>query len=274
MDLNSTEQNRHQKATAVAYANIALIKYWGKRDIELNLPAAGSISLTLDALKTETSVHFDENRQNDYFELNEKIITGKPLAKITRFLDIACGQKRYKAYVKSKNNFATSAGLASSASGFAALAVAAIEASGQKRSRKELSRLARQGSGSAARSIYGGFVEMRCEDERDCAVKLHDSTYWDVRMIIAITSNRKKSISSTAGMKRTAKTSPYYTAWLKQQPHDLNEMREAINQKDFEKMGELAERSCLKMHGLAMSAKPPLFYWNDTTVKVINIIRN
>lgn len=274
MDVNSTEKNGYSSATAVAHANIALIKYWGKRDVAANLPAVGSISLTLDALKTETSIHFDETLQNDFFELNGQTASGRPMQRISHFLDIACGRERPKGSIKSKNNFATSAGLASSASGFAALALAATKASGRELSRKELSRLARQGSGSAARSIYGGFAEMKCENDDDYAVALYDSIYWDVRMLIAVTSTRKKTIGSTEGMRRTAETSPYYNAWLNQQPHDLDDMRDAIGQKNFEKMGELAERSCFKMHGLTMSATPPLLYWNDTTVKVINIIQN
>lgn len=275
--MNLTAKEGQEAVTAVAHTNIALIKYWGKRNVSTNLPAVGSISLTLDALKTETSLHFDRSLQKDSFKLNGKTASSRQMARVTQFLDVACGAERPKAWVKSKNNFATSAGLASSASGFAALALAATKASGQERTKKALSQLARKGSGSAARSIFGGFVEMRAggsNTDEDYAVSLFDEAYWDVRMLIAVTSTRKKSVGSTEGMKRTAQTSPYYQSWLKEQPRDLDEMRDAIRLKDFEKMGELAEQSCFKMHGLVMSSKPPLVYWNETTVKVINTIRN
>ncbi len=278
MDFNLTENSGQQAAAAVAHANIALIKYWGKRNTEKNLPAVGSISLTLNALKTETSVRFDESLPQDRFRLNENMISGKPLARVDYFLDIACGLNRPKALVESENNFPASAGLASSASGFAALALAAAEASGQKLNKRELSRLARRGSGSAARSIYGGFVEMKCgnneTDDEDYAAGLFDENYWDVRMLVAVTSTRVKAVGSTEGMNRTAKTSPFYQQWIERQPRDLDEMRDAVRQKNFEKVGELTEHSCFKMHALAMSAKPPLLYWNDTTVKIIHMIQN
>lgn len=273
MSLNRTKQSSRQEATATAHANIALVKYWGKRESEQNLPAVGSVSLTLDALKTETSLRFDASLQKDVFKLNDDRIKGKPLARVSNFLDIACGIKRSKALIESKNNFAASSGLASSASGFAALAVAADETTGRKRNKKELSQLARQGSGSAARSVYGGFAEMTCGKDDDYAVGLFDENYWDVRMLVAVTSTEEKKVGSTEGMNRTAKTSPFYQSWLERQPQDIDNMREAIERKDFEKVGELAERSCFKMHGLAMSAKPPILYWNDTTVNVINIIQ-
>ncbi len=268
--------NQHS-ATAVAHANIALIKYWGKRSEALNLPAAGSISLTLDALKTVTSVHFDETLQEDCFELNGNPLSGKPLTKVTDFLNIACGSNRRPgATVQSSNNFPTGAGLASSASGFAALALAATKAAGRERSKQELSKLARQGSGSAARSLFGGFVEMNCgktsSGKEDYAMGLFDENYWDVRMLVAVTSTKKKSISSTEGMVHTAETSPFYESWIQDQSYSIDEMRSAIQEKDFEKMGELAEHNCFKMHSLAMTARPPLIYWNDATVKIIHII--
>lgn len=264
-------------ATAVAHANIALIKYWGKRGKELNLPAAGSISLTLDALKTETTVAFDEKLPADLIELNGSILTGKEAERITRFLDIAAGHKRAFASVKSVNNFPTAAGLASSASGFAALALAAVKALNIDASPEALSRLARRGSGSAARSLYGGFVEMKRgsldDGSQDYAVPLYDENYWDLRMLIAVTSDKKKETGSTEGMERTAATSPFYESWVASQAPDLDEMRAAIKNKDFEKAGVLTEHSCFKMHGLALSARPALLYWNSLSVEIIQAVK-
>jgi len=266
--------------TAQAYANIALIKYWGKRSVDLNLPAVGSISLTLDALKTTTTLQFDPTLESDILQLDHRNIVGKPIERITQFLDTAAQTAdRPKAKIISSNSFPTGAGLASSASGFAALAVAANEAMNMHLTNEELSRLARQGSGSAARSIYGGFAEMNCgssleNGQDDFAIQLEEESYWDLRLLIAVTSTDKKEIGSTEGMVRTAKSSPFYEGWVESQPADLNEMRSAINKKDFVKVGELTEHSCFKMHGLAMSGRPPLLYWNGATTEMIHTIWN
>jgi diphosphomevalonate decarboxylase len=266
--------------TAQAYANIALIKYWGKRSVDLNLPAVGSISLTLDALKTTTTLQFDSTLESDILQLDHRNVVGKPIERITQFLDTAAQTAdRPKAKIVSSNSFPTGAGLASSASGFAALAVAVNEAMKLHLSNEELSILARQGSGSAARSIFGGFAEMKCgtsleDGQHDYAVQLEDESYWDLRLLIAVTSTDKKEIGSTEGMVRTAKSSPFYDGWVESQPEDLNEMRSAIKKKDFVKVGELTEHSCFKMHGLAMSGKPPLLYWNGATTEMIHTIWN
>ena len=270
----------YNPVTVKAHANIALIKYWGKRSVDLNLPAVGSISLTLNALKTTTTLQFDKNLEEDELQMDHRKVIGKPLERVSRFLDIASdSSERPRAKIITANSFPTGAGLASSASGFAALALAVSHAINLDLPGEELSKLARKGSGSAARSIYGGFAEMKCgssltDDSSDFAVKLHDESFWDLRLLIAVTSTDKKEIGSTEGMVRTAKTSPFYDGWIKSQQNDLDEMRSAINKKNFEKVGELTEHSCFKMHGLAMSGKPPLLYWNAATTELIHTIWN
>ncbi|WP_218089741.1 diphosphomevalonate decarboxylase [Rhodohalobacter halophilus] len=270
----------YNPVTAKAHANIALIKYWGKRSVDLNLPAVGSISLTLDALQTTTTLQFDDHLENDILQLDHRIVAGEPLERVSTFLDLAAGTiKRPRAKISTSNNFPTGAGLASSASGFAALAIAANQGMNLQLTDKELSKLARQGSGSAARSIYGGFAEMRCgsslnDDSDDFAQGLYNDSYWDLRLLIAVTSANKKEIGSTEGMVRTAKTSPFYRGWVESQNEDLDEMRRSISNKDFEKVGELTEHSCFKMHGLAMSARSPILYWNAATTKMIHTIWN
>jgi diphosphomevalonate decarboxylase len=270
----------HNPVTSQAHANIALIKYWGKRSVDLNLPAVGSISLTLDALKTTTTLQFDENLKEDELQLDYRKVKGKALDRVSEFLDIAAEtSNRPRAKIVTKNSFPTGAGLASSASGFAALAVAADKAMNLNYSKEELSRLARKGSGSAARSIYGGFAEMNCgssldDDKDDYAIPLHDESHWDLRLLIAVTSTDKKDVGSTEGMVRTAKTSSFYQGWVDNQQADLEEMRTALHAKDFEKVGELTEHSCFKMHGLAMSGRPPLLYWNAVTTETIHTVWN
>lgn len=268
------------KSTAIAHANIALVKYWGKRDEVLNLPAVGSISMTLKDLFTKTSIEFRENLESDRLILNGERANPKQEGRISKFLDILrekAGVRRF-AEIFSENNFPTGAGLASSASGFAALTVAAGRALKLDLSPAQLSELARRGSGSAARSIFGGFVEMKMGGKPDgsdaIAVPLYDETYWALEMLIIITSAAEKEIGSTEGMNLTAKTSPYYRNWIESAPADLKAMREAIKRKDFQQLGEISEYSCFKMHGLALSARPGLLYWNELTVRLIHEIRS
>ncbi len=267
------------KATARAHANIALVKYWGKRDRELNLPSVGSISLTLRELFTETAVEFTSELTTDELILNDRPATPEQTGRVSRFLDLIRTQAGIKqaARVISRNNFPTGAGLASSASAFAALALAGTRAAGLTLPPRELSILARQGSGSAARSIFGGFVEMhrgtRSDGQDAYAEPLADDHFWDLRLLIAITDEGEKPLGSTAGMEHTAHTSPYYSEWVRSSEADLAEMRAAILARDFSKVGELAEFSCLKMHALAMSARPGIVYWNGTTVELLQAVR-
>ncbi|MDR9417844.1 diphosphomevalonate decarboxylase [Gracilimonas sp.] len=269
------EDFKFEPVTTVAHSNIALIKYWGKRSVQMNLPAVGSISLTLDALHTQTTLQFDESLDQDVFSLNEKEFGGKELKRISDFLDLGAATKdRPKARINSRNNFPTGAGLASSASGFAALALAVNDRLGLNLNDESLSAFARMGSGSAARSIYGGFAEMKLgskeDGSEDIAVQLYGESHWDIRLLVVVTSTEKKKLGSTEGMNRTAQSAPYYKEWISSQSSDLDEMRNAISAKDFEKVGELTEHSCFKMHGLAMSARPPILYWNAATTETIH----
>jgi diphosphomevalonate decarboxylase len=196
------------RVKAEACANIALVKYWGKRSLDKNLPAAGSISVTLDALKTETEIWMDPTLQEDYFELDGQPVSGKGLKRISNFLDTIAGTaERNRAHIISKNSFPTSAGLASSASGFAALTIAASKTFNKSYDRSTLSAIARRGSGSAARSIFGRFVEMKSGKDlsgsEDFALPLYSKDYWDLRIVIGITDATPKKVGSTQGMERS-----------------------------------------------------------------------
>lgn len=265
-------------ACARAYSNIALIKYWGKRDSELNLPAVGSISVALAELYSETQVSFSDEFTQDKVNLDDHQ-TSKSSQRISTFLDRvrALAGTSLHAQVKSRNNFPTGAGLASSASGFAALALAASRAAGLDLSPQELSILARQGSGSAARSLFGGYVEMHrgtLDDGSDAyAEPLLDAADWPLSLVIAITETAPKKVDSTLGMQNSAASSAFYSAWVDTAPNDLAAMRKAIADKDFKAVGELTEYSCLKMHGLMLSANPGLLYWNSATVALIHRVR-
>ena len=268
-----------KQITAVAHANIALVKYWGKRDQKLNLPAVGSISLTLQALMTKTSVKFDPEIEGDRLTLNGFPADPAKNKRISDFLDLVRHRAgiEFYAQVQSENNFPTGAGLASSASAFAALTYAASEAAGLNLDGKELSVLARQGSGSAARSIFGGFVEMHSGSQNDgldaYAEQLAPPSSWDLRMVIAITDEQEKKTGSTSGMTGSAETSPYYAAWIASSPDDIEIMRSAIRRKDLERVGEMSEYSCMKMHALMLATRPALIYWNGTTVDIFHQVR-
>ncbi|WP_156291616.1 diphosphomevalonate decarboxylase [Oceanobacillus salinisoli] len=268
------------KATAKAHTNIALIKYWGKRNEDIILPTNSSLSLTLDGFYTTTTVAFHDDLSRDVFTLNDQIIEGESYNRVTKFLDLIRNQSEKKhlfAEVHSINTVPTAAGFASSASGFAALAAASTRAIGFNVNDEELSRLTRQGSGSACRSIYGGFVEWEMgsrEDGLDShAIQIASEKHWDVRVAAVVLSSTEKKVSSRAGMKRTVETSPFYTGWLDSIPYDMKEIKAAIREKDFEKTGSIAEANCLKMHATTLGANPPFTYWHDTTMRVMQTVQ-
>lgn len=263
-------------ASARAHSNIALAKYWGKRDAALNIPAVGSISITLDALHTDTTVTFDPALTEDEFWLDDREQSAERVSAVLDLVRERAGVEHH-ARVASSNDFPTGAGLASSASGFAALAVAAAAAAGLDLPPRELSVLARRGSASAARSIFGGYVELHAGTDPDggdaFAEPLLDAADWPLNVVIAITDPGEKAVSSTAGMQATSASSPFYDAWVEQSPQSLDRMRAGILARDLETVGELAEHSCLALHSLMLTTRPALIYWNPATVAAIHTVR-
>ncbi|MFN0249774.1 MAG: diphosphomevalonate decarboxylase [Kofleriaceae bacterium] len=267
-------------ATARACANIALVKYWGKRDAARNLPAAGSLSLTLGALVTETTVAFDASLSADELVLDGANARPTEVAKISAFLDLVRAEANIstRARIASKNDFPTASGLASSASGFAALAVAATTAAGIALSPRALTILARQGSGSAARSIYGGFVRMHAGTEADgsdaFAEPITSRLADRVRMVIAVVGGgAPKSHGSRDAMEHTATTSPLYRAWIELVPHDLAAAEGALAAGDLAALGTIAEANALAMHASALAARPAVIYWQPTTLALLAEVR-
>lgn len=263
---------------ARAYTNIALIKYWGKKDEELILPMNSSLSLTLDAFYTETSVIFDEKLTQDIFYLDGIKQNAKQTAKVAKFLSLVRQQQNISLFAKveSKNFVPTAAGLASSASGLAALAGACSEALQLNLSPRDLSRLARRGSGSACRSIFGGFAEWQKGDSDQTSFgKEIDSDGWenDLAMLFVLVDDGVKDISSRDGMRRTVETSSFYPGWLKTTEEDLITAKKAIAEKNFTQLGEVTEANGLRMHGTTLAAVPPFTYWSPESIKVMQVVR-
>jgi diphosphomevalonate decarboxylase len=259
--------------TARANVNVALVKYWGKRDESLNLPATGSISLTLDGLWVEASCRFGSS-------VDGCVIDGVPATepdrdKVLRFVDLVRSAAGIEAHasIRTTSGVPTGVGLASSAAAFASLAVATSRAAGLRLEPPALSGLARRGSGSAARSIFGGFVEWRRGERPDgrdsIAEPLLAREAWDVRMVVAVTSTARKAVSSRDGMRRAA-ASPLYPAWVETAERDLDQARRAIAARDLEALGLVAEHSALKMHAIGLAARPPLLYWRGATVECVH----
>ena len=262
-------------STALAHPNIALIKYWGNRDNELRLPANGSLSMNLDGLFTRTSVSFGSAR-SDSLTINGQDVRGKGLERVSFILDLVreMAKTDERATVASENNFPTGAGIASSASAFAALALAASKAAGLSLSEADLSRLARRGSGSASRSIPGGFVEWQMGlDEADSfAFSIAPPNHWDLSDCIAVVSAGHKKTGSTEGH-AIAGTSPLQFARVADAPRRLDLCRRAVLERDFNALAEIIELDSDMMHAVMMTSAPALHYWQSASMTMMQSVR-
>jgi diphosphomevalonate decarboxylase len=262
------------RVKARACANIALVKYWGKRGGGGNLPATPSISLALDKLVTETEVT-RINRKNDIVTIDGVPASVEARKRIVEYLDYWCSIGLIDGHfrVESVNSFPEGSGLASSASGFAALTTALAEMSKSRINKQTLSRLARRGSGSAARSITGGLCAMPTGNDPAARLLMPaEEIPWG--MVVAVADEAKKKTGSRTGMEHTRRTSSYFSAWLEIAKRDYKIMLAAIRARDFTEMGKIAEQDAIAMHACMMAARPPLLYWNDTTMRLIKSADN
>lgn len=253
------------KATAVAPANIAFIKYWGRKDKALRLPYNPSISMNLSACITTTTVEFSPDFTED--RVSKGFHEERVIEHLDRLRKIAGTE--FKANVMTKNSFPASAGIASSASGFAALTVAAAAALNLHLSEQELSVLSRLGSGSACRSISDGFVKW----DGEYAYSLYPHEYWDLRDILVIVDAHAKKTSSSEGHDNV-ETSPLFQKRLQELPSRIRKMERALREKNFLLFGEILEEDCLDMHGVMQTQDPPLMYWTDETKKLMEEVRD
>jgi diphosphomevalonate decarboxylase len=261
-----------RRASAKAHPNIALIKYWGKRAVAGNLPAVDSLSITLGALQTSTTVTFDPGLAADRLILNGQEAPGE-VARLTACLDALRPAGSDRALVESSNDFPTGAGLASSASGYAAVVTAAAAALGLAPDDERRVSAARIGSGSAPRSLFGGFALLENKDGDTRCRQVLAAEDWPLSVAVAVISEGGKAISSRDGMELSRRTSPFYPAWLSSHRADLDAALRSVSRRDFGPLGELAEHSCLKMHAVMMSSRPPLMYWSPTTLACMQSVQ-
>jgi len=265
-----------KSATALAHPNIAFIKYWGNRDELLRLPSNGSISMNLEGLTSVTRVTFDASLDNETLVLNGTVEEGQALSRVSGLLDEVrrISGETGRAQVESYNNFPTGTGTASSASGFAALALAASRAAGLELSEADLSRLARRSSGSACRSIPSGFVEWRMGkgDTDSYAFSIAPASHWELVDCIAIVSQEHKAVSSLAGH-ALATSSPLQAARVASSPARLEICRRAILERDFALLAEVLELDSNMMHAVMQTSSPRLLYWLPGTVRVMHAVQ-
>lgn len=263
------------KATAISPANIAFIKYWGKKDSAINLPFNNSISMNLSDCLTTTQVKFNSAFKKDKIIINGKEVKDEKKDRVVSILELVrqkAGKKLF-AKVVSKNNFPSDAGIASSASAFSALALAASKAIGLNLSQRELSILSRLGSGSACRSVIDGFAEWRKgrDSKSSYAFQLAGPEYWGLIDIVVVVNKGEKKASSTEGHEATL-TSPYFKTRLIELKKRIPELGKAFLKRDIKEFGRLLEEEAVSLHVAAMTSKPPIFYWNKATFEVIDAI--
>lgn len=267
-------------AVAVAHPNIALIKYWGKRDEKLMLPVTDSLSMTLDVFPTTTRVRLEPGARRDVTVFNGTPAEGEAQRRIAAFLDLVRERagRSERAVVHTRNTVPTGAGLASSASGFAALALAAAAAYGLELDARGLSRLARRGSGSASRSVFGGFAVWHAGPGAGTDAEADLGSYaepvpagdLDPALVVAVVDAGPKAVSSREAMRRTVATSPLYGPWAASSADDLTVMRSALLRGDLEAVGEVAERNALGMHATMLAARPAVRYLSPASVTVLD----
>lgn len=260
------------KATAQAHSNIALVKYWGKGDEKLRLPVNSSAAIALDNLTTTTTVEFREDLKEDQVELEGDGFEAGEVEKVSKHLDRvrAIANIETRAKVVSKNGFPKAAGMASSASGFAALSLAAATAAGLNLSEKELSILARQGSGSASRSIPGGVSVWHAgtSSETSYAEPISYPKDWDLHVLLVMAEDTSvKKVGSTEGM-ALAPTSPYFQIAVAEAEKNIERLKAAMSLGDWKSFGQVIEDECFRLHMLCMTTTPNILYWRGITVEV------
>jgi len=274
-----------------SYANIAIVKYWGKKDAEKMIPATSSISLTLNDMFTETEMEFikDEDIKiavekemkngnckdkfwgmTDLFYLNGELQDSVHTEKISKVVDLFRENRNQKVKISTTNNMPTAAGLSSSSSGLSAIIKACNKIFEKNYTQSELAQISKFGSGSSSRSFFGPIAAWDKDTGEICEVK----TDLKLAMLVLVLNKNKKKISSRNGMELCAKTSTYFDEWVKQSEIDFINMKKYLAENDFEKVGTLTEENALRMHKTTETANPPFSYFNEKTYEAIDFVKN
>ena len=274
-----------------SYANIAIVKYWGKKDAKKMIPATSSISLTLNDMFTETEMEFisdedikisveKEMKNGDYkdkfsnmtdlFYLNGELQDSVHTEKISKVVDLFRENRSQKVKISTTNNMPTAAGLSSSSSGLSAVIKACNELFGKNYTQSELAQISKFGSGSSSRSFFGPIAAW----DKDTGEIYEVRTDLKLAMIVLVLNENKKEISSRNGMELCAKTSTYFDEWVKQSEIDFVNMKKYLAENDFEKVGILTEENALRMHKTTETANPPFSYFNEKTYEAMDFVKN
>ena len=274
-----------------SYANIAIVKYWGKKDAEKMIPATSSISLTLNDMFTETEMEFIKDKDiktavekeikngnykdkfsnmTDLFYLNGELQDKVHTEKISKVVDLFRENRSQKVKISTTNNMPTAAGLSSSSSGLSAVIKACNELFGKNYAQSELAQISKFGSGSSSRSFFGPIAAW----DKDTGEIYEVKTDLKLAMIVLVLNENKKKISSRNGMELCAKTSTYFDEWVKQSEIDFINMKKYLAENDFEKVGTLTEENALRMHKTTETANPPFSYFNEKTYEAMDFVKN
>ena len=274
-----------------SYANIAIVKYWGKKDAKKMIPATSSISLTLNDMFTETEMEFisgedikisveKEMKNGDYkdkfsnmtdlFYLNGELQDSVHTEKISKVVDLFRENRSQKVKISTTNNMPTAAGLSSSSSGLSAVIKACNKLFGKNYTQSELAQISKFGSGSSSRSFFGPIAAW----DKDTGEIYGIETALKLAMIVLVLNENKKEISSRNGMELCAKTSTYFDEWVKQSEIDFVNMKKYLAENDFEKVGTLTEENALRMHKTTETANPPFTYFNEKTYEAMDFVKN
>lgn len=266
------------KATAIGPSDIAFTKYWGRKDEVLRLPENGSISMILSNLLTTTTVEFSPEYKKDQITINGGGIEPGEAERIIKHLDRVRKMANpavagLKAKIVSKNNFPIGTGLSSSASGFAALTLAASKAAGLNLSTKELSILSRQASGSSCRPISGGFVEWLDGNtsQTSYAKQIFPKDWWTLADVVAVVSEKRKEVPTSLGH-QSAQSSPFLNLRLSRMKEKNRKVKEYIKERNFKALGELIEQEALELHTIMLTQYPPLIYWTPGTLTIMKFV--
>jgi len=257
------------EVTAIAHPNFALIKYWGKTDSVNNIPAMSSISLTVDTLTSTTKISQQPQMQENIWELNGE--RQPDLGQLLPTLDYLSkvGKVNEPCLIQSDNNFPTAAGLASSASGVASIVVAYNRLFNLGLTNQQMGKAAMLGSGSAPRSLLSGIVLLDIENQCDCQT-LAEPNQWSLSVIVCITDDQRKTMSSREGMEISRETSPLYESWLENNTHHIKRAKKAINDRNLKALGQVAEENCKQMHEVMKTSNPSINYMTHKTIDCIN----